>query len=459
MLIFWILAAGLAALAVLFVVVPLLQAGRRSDGGDAARDQDAINLNLCRQQLAELDADLAAGKLDQAQYEAARRDIERELLHDLADRKDTAGPATPSVLARLRLPSPRTTALALLIAVPASALALYAVIGNQSLIPRLELAASAGDAQRGSDGMPSLEELVARLEQRLAQHPDDGEGWMMLGRTYFATGEREKAEQALARAYELEPEDPQVILAYAESIAANDDNRLVGRPAELISEALELEPDNATARWLAGMAAFQRGQFRSAATVWRKALAQLDPQSEDAAELRGLIEQAERRAGVPAEARQLAADPDADPDGARAGDPATASGDANTGSPSGAGVKAQPDGADGVQVLVSIAPELADRHPPDSTVFVFARAAAGPPMPLAVQRTRLGELPVSIRLDDSMAMMQGMQLSDFPQIVVGARVSPSGQASPQPGDLEGQQGPVASDTRGAVDVVIDQVRP
>ncbi len=252
MTIFWILAAGLAGLAVLFVVAPLLQASfaqgssSPSDGVDGEADQARHNLALFKQQIAELDADLESGKLDQTLYESARRDLERQLLHDLGDSDPlTAVAGVSAGQRRYRLPGPRLTALALLIAVPLAAWALYGLIGNQAIIPQLErLAATGGNgAQHGGAGaeLPPIEELIARLEQRLEQQPNDAEGWMMLGRTYFATGNRQGAEDALARAYDLTPNDPMIVLAYAESIATNNDNQLEGRPAELISEALELE--------------------------------------------------------------------------------------------------------------------------------------------------------------------------------------------------------------------------
>lgn len=504
MTIFWILAAGLALLAALFVVAPLLS---HRGGGDDTTDPDqaAINLALYKQQLAELDMDLAAGKLDRTQYEAARRDLERELLRDTAD----LGPEDPKPVARVKLPSPGLTAAALVFAVPATALALYMILGEQQIIPRLELAAGGGAAtpqHAGADGM-SLEVLVQRLEERLAQAPEDGEGWTMLGRTYFAMGRTDAAEKALARAHELLPEATNVTLAYAESIAANNDRSLEGKPAELISKALAAEPDNATARWLSGMVAFQRGQFQTAATAWKRVLGQIDPAGDDAQELRRLIAQAEQRAGVPPE-MQLAANSDgvraaakpspapggtapadtspqaaADSTGAadqEAAAPATqqvAQADAGTAdapapptaAPPAAASPAvapttEPEAPDaaavpGIDVSVSLAPALAGRMPPGTTVFVFARAAAGPPMPLAVQRLTLADLPARIRLDDSMAMMPQMRLSAFPQVVVGARVSPSGQAMPQPGDLEGETGPVAPADAGAVSVTIDRVRP
>ncbi|MBK1632147.1 c-type cytochrome biogenesis protein CcmI [Thiohalocapsa halophila] len=520
MTIFWILAAGLALLAVLFTAAPLL-AGRRTSDTAADTDQADLNLELFKSQLAELDMDLAAGKLDRTQYEAARRDLEREFLRDSAD----LGPNDPKPAAHVRLPGPGLTATALVLAVPVSAMVLYLLIGQRDIIPQLELAATgSGQATQqqhaGADGMPPLTVLVQRLEERLQQVPDDGEGWTMLGRTYFAQGRTQDAERALARAHELLPDDTQVTLAYAESIAANNDRDLLGKPAALISEALAAEPDNATARWLSGMVAFQRGQFQSAATAWKRVLDQVDPKSEDADELRQLIRQAEQRAGIPPE-MQLAAnataaaapsgqsqapaqsDP-AQPDPAESdpaeSDQAQPKPEAPTGSavpseapasttqqtaqPDAGGVPSQlaqgqppaggesaaaaaepstnaagqGDAAPGLEVSVSLAPELAGRMPPSTTVFVFARAAAGPPMPLAVQQLRLADLPATVRLDDSMAMMPTMQLSSFPQVVVGARVSPSGQAMPQPGDLEGATGPVSSADAGAVSVTIDRVR-
>jgi cytochrome c-type biogenesis protein CcmH len=298
----------------------------------------------------------------------------------------------------------------------------------------------------------------------MRQAPDDAEGWTMLGRTYFATGQTEKAEQALARAYELLPKDATVVLAYAESIAANQGNDLSGRPADLIGEALAADPENATARWLSGMAAYQRGQFTAAAVAWKKALGQLAPDSEDAGELRQLIEQAERRAGVPPEQRQLAQASGTAADGA---DDKAAAGDAVAAAPEPPDTAratqppaaAAADSGAAISVEVSLDPTLAERAAPDTTVFVYAKAAAGPPMPLAVQRVTVADLPVSLTLDDSMAMMPAMKLSGFPQVIVGARVSASGQAMPRPGDLEGETGPISSSSAEPVQVRIDSVRP
>jgi cytochrome c-type biogenesis protein CcmH len=476
MTIFWTLAAGLMLLAVLFVAAPLL-GSRRAAATDADIDQERLNLDLFKQQLAELDADLAAGKLERTQYESARRDLERELLRDTA----SLGPNDPKPGADVKLPGPLLTAAALVFAIPAMALLLYWGLGASHLIPELELAGAGGGQQHaGAAGMPSLDILVQRLEERLAERPDDGEGWTMLGRTYFAMRRTDDAEQAFARAHELLPDDVAVTLAYAESIAANNQSSLEGKPAELVSAALAADPENATARWLAGMVAFQRGQYQAAATAWKRVLSQVDPASEDAAELKQLIDQAEQRAGVPLEMRIAAnatadaAEAPAEPaqpapaDRAPANDTAPAPAPAPAAEPAPAppavtepaAPPEQPAATSaGLDVTVALAPALAGRLPPQTPVFVFARAAAGPPMPLAVQRLTVADLPATVHLDDSMAMMPGMSLSAFPQVVVGARVSPSGQAMPQPGDLEGQTAPISGTAAGTVSVTIDRIRP
>ncbi|MCF7990541.1 MAG: c-type cytochrome biogenesis protein CcmI [Thiohalocapsa sp.] len=474
MTIFWILVAGLAGLAALFVVAPLLQPQATTTGTDDDPDdidQDQVNLALFKQQLAELETDLVAGKLDQSQYSAAKADLEREVLRNV-------GSPTPGSFVAV-LPGPKVTGLALSILVPGLALLLYLGIGERDIIPRLAESAGGQSAPghgAGGDGMPPLDVLVERLEARMAEAPDDAEGWLMLGRTYFAMRDPQKAEGAFEKAYALTPDDPQLLLAYAESLAANNGNSLEGRPSELIAQVLEQDPENPTARWLTGMAAFQRGQFNAATVAWNKVLSVIDPASEEATELRELIAEAQQRAGLPADMRlaeNAAAELPVPATEERADDAGTQAGAEVTGD------AAPPDGqsADGtaaqsapepaaeasagasVQVSVSLSPGLAARAAPDTTVFVYAKAAAGPPMPLAVQRVTVADLPVTLRLDDSMAMMPAMKLSSFPEVIVGARVSPSGQAMAQPGDLEGESGPIPSTAGDSVAVVIDSVRP
>ncbi|MEA3276071.1 MAG: c-type cytochrome biogenesis protein CcmI, partial [Pseudomonadota bacterium] len=208
MIIFWIMAAGLTGLALLFVITPLLSPQKQTDDVD----QDELNLAVFRQQLEELDSDLAAGELDQQQYNASRRDLERELLYDV---KGTDGDS------KAGNSGGRWAAALLGVAVPAAAVSLYLYLGDSAIIPRLEAVASSqppaahpGQGQ-GQGEMPPLEVMVQRLAEKMEQNPENLEGWLMLGRTYFAISQPERALYALEKAYGLAPQQPDVLVAYA----------------------------------------------------------------------------------------------------------------------------------------------------------------------------------------------------------------------------------------------------
>ncbi|NEX23140.1 c-type cytochrome biogenesis protein CcmI [Thiorhodococcus mannitoliphagus] len=434
MIIFWILAGGLLVLALVFIVTPLLQSAPQED----LIEQDALNLEVFRQRLKELDADLEAGFLDQDRYAAARHDLERELLYDVdAGQQAPAQKPTPSALSRWLIGA------ALVILAPISAVLIYLQLGEPRLADPLQVAASAQAAEESGQSGASLEELVTRLEQRLQENPEDIDGWLMLGRTAFATGKTEQGLQAIEKAYGLAPDEVDIKLAYAEALAAASPTKsLEGKPAELIRAVLDEDPTNRIARWLTGMIAFQKEQYASAVDTWEKILAELDPNGQEAANLEGMIAEAQTRMGTPTDSgAQASVEGSVEPSAVESQAPPAAAGDAD------------------IQVTVSLDASLADQASPEDTVFVFARAASGPPMPLAVQRLRVSDLPRSIRLDDSMAMTPAMRLSAFDQVVVGARVSKSGDAMPQSGDLFGETGPLTVGKDTQISVAIDQVRP
>jgi len=438
MIIFWILAAGLTGLAVLFIVLPLL----RDPTADTAPSQAQMNLQVCRRRLDELDGDLAAGVLGQEQYAAARKDLEVELLYDLNGGGPGPAPVTPAAVGTGRAP---ILALVLAILLPVAVVFAYLQLGDQGVIPRLE---ATGAAPPGADAQStqSLEVLVQGLAERMEKTPDNIDGWLMLGRTYFAIGQPAKALEALERAYQLAPEQANVLVAYAEALGANAGNRLSGRPAELLSAALRLEPGNPNARWLAGMLAYQEERFAAAVETWQGVLSELDPVGQEAQQLGEMI----------AEARSHLGQPNADAPAAAPVAPTPVAVPATT--PAVAGT-ATPDAGARIQVYVTLAPALATQAAPDDTLFVFARAPTGPPMPLAVQRIKVADLPATVTLDDSMAVIPTLRLSAFPAVLVGARISKSGQATPGPGDLEGQTGPVEVPGAAPVAVTVERVRP
>ncbi|HEY7237749.1 MAG TPA: c-type cytochrome biogenesis protein CcmI [Burkholderiales bacterium] len=396
MTLFWLIGGVAAAAVIAWVLRPLLRRGTLAPPSRAA-----ANVAIYRDQLRELDADLAAGTLAREDYERARAELEARAL------RDANQPEAPAAQ-----PQGRRFAWVLAGAVPLAAVALYVLVGSPGAIDReAELHASRAQVQA----------MVERLAARLRENPDDVNGWKLLGRSYGVMGRYAEAADAYAKAAVRAPRDAQLLADLADVLAMARGQTLQGEPEQLVLRALEIEPGNLKALALAGSAAFERKDYPAAAKHWERMLAYVEPNSEDARAIQQNV----------AEARSLAGD---------------------TGKQETKKQQAAPQG--GLRGTVSLSPTLKDKASPDDTVFVFARAAGGPPMPLAVARVRVRDLPYRFALDDSMAMSPALKLSAFPKVVVTARVSKAGSAIAQPGDLQGASAPVANDA-AAVNVVID----
>ena len=290
------------------------------------------------------------------------------------------------------------------------------------------LTGSVQDSQAPPVTEAQLVEMVERLAQRLRHEPDDLQGWAMLGRSYLVLGQPQAAQEALRQWVARAPADASALADLADAIAMGQDRSLAGEPARLLQRALQLDPRNIKALALAGTEAFSRQDYRSAIGHWEK-ITQIEPADSP------IHQQAQESL---AEARQRAS-----VSGSATSRPQPSSSD--TAMPSVAG-------------RIELVGALQGQVKPDDVVFVFARRAQGPGMPLAVMRARVRDLPLSFTLDDSMAMPGGPRLSSAQEVVVGARISPSGQATPSSGDFEGFSTPIAVGHRN-VRVIISSVRP
>ena len=427
---FAIVAALLLAAVLVVVLPPLLR--RRAAASAGVDDEARSNLVLLREKLAELDAELAAGTLPEADHALARADIERRVL-------DEGVAAAPGAAAG-RSPG---AAIAVGLLVPLLAVALYARLGSpQALDPRsLEAAQAIVPAE--------VEAMIEQLAKRMQAQPTDPEGWALLGRSYAAMQRLPDALGALSRAVALRPDDAQLLADYADIMAAVHGQSLAGEPTKLIERALKIDPRNVKALALAGSAAFERRDMAAAIDFWGRARALVPEGSEFATGLDNSLAEARRVAGMPAAAPMTSAGT------TPAAAPAVAATTPPT--PAGAGPAAAAAGPT-LRGRVQLSPVLAAGAQPDDTVFVYARAAEGPRVPLAILRRSVRDLPFDFALDDSMAMAPGMMLSRFGQVVVMARVSRSGQAITQSGDLIGESAPMPPGTQG-VALTIDQRQP
>jgi cytochrome c-type biogenesis protein CcmH len=305
-------------------------------------------------------------------------------------------------------------------------------------------ASPAPDAAGHSSEAAQIEAMVVRLAARLKEKPDDAEGWSMLGRSYNAQNKPAEAMQAYKKAMELRPKDAQAVADYADALAVTNNRSLEGEPARLVMEAVKLDPNNVKALALAGTIAFNQGNYTQAVSHWEGAVRNADPASDFTKQLASALNEARQRAGLPPVDALAGLAPSAAPSGAVAA-PA-----AGPGTPAASGDAV-------VSGRVTLKPGLQGVSP-DDVVFIFARAPSGSKMPLAILRKKVSDLPFDFKLDDSLAMSPAAKLSSAPQVVVGARVSKSGNAMPAPGDWQALSAPVAVGSRNLQLEIADPVR-
>lgn len=379
-------------------------------------DRTRQNITIVKEQLSQLEASLAGGEISQQQYEQTRNELEASLLDDI----DNTETGVDTKLAEVH---GRWTAIMLILIVPMFVVGGYFLIGTPQAINNMVAEVSTSSAHESvNQDMPSVEAMLSKLEERLKNQPDDAEGWFTLGRTYMTMGRYNEAVVALERVYKLAGDHPSVLLSYADALTMARGGKMQGQPFELVKKALALEPQNPTALWLVGIAYDEQGEYKKAIDYWQQLEPLLADNPKAQQKVRDLIAQAKQRLGEPEEK-----------------------------------LSAQQSSVTSIRVSVKLSPELKARAKMDDTVFIFARASQGPPMPLAVVRKQVKDLPVTVTLDDGQAMMPSMKLSNFDQVVVSARVSASGQATVQKGDLQSRLQVAEPKSKPEVELLINEV--
>lgn len=385
---FLILATLLTAAALLFVLPPLLS---KDLGIQEKVQRGAVNLSLLRDQMRELDADLAAGSINGAAYEGAKIELERRVLEDVQ---------TPLAQGASVARNPKSAMLVAL-CVPAIAISLYVLLGSPAGLDPTQLAAPEDSAHAGSE--EQMLAMVAGLQRRLKAEPENAEGWQMLARSYQTMDKFREAADAYATLVKLMPDKADLLADYADTLAMAQNRSLQGEPEKILARALTLDPKNIKALALAGSAAFERRNYQAAVTQWKKILLLAPPDSDMARSVMSGIGEAQSLMGQPV-------------------------------TPLPAAQTAEIVQLEGV---VELDPALRSRVSDSDAVFISARAAGGPKFPLAVLRKQVRDLPAKFVLDDSMSMLPDAKLSNFSMVVVSARISKSGNATPSPGDFEG----------------------
>ncbi len=418
---FLLIAAALTVGTALLLVIPLLRGPRDSGGADREK-----RLAVYRQQAAELEEDREYHLLTSEQFERSRQELERRVMEEVMEPARADG----AILSRN---FGKRLALTLILMLPPTAFSLYWALGNPLALthPTVQVSET-GSAEYGHRSSDGLEALTERLKRKLEQTPGDGAGWALLARSYVELDRHADAVPAFEHALRAASDDPQLLVDYADALGMVHGRKLDGKPEELVRRALALDPRNVKGMLLAGTIAYDRKDFKSALKHWEDARRELpaDTEPEVARELASNIDEVREILGL-----------------------------GQTTSPAAKPIPAARRMASAsISGTVTLSPSLAARLSSYTSLFVFARSVDGPPVPVAIVRAAADHVPFAFRLDDSNSPMPTRKLSEVGPVVIVARLSKSGEAMPQRGDLQGKSRPVSPGVQD-VQVVIDTELP
>jgi cytochrome c-type biogenesis protein CcmH len=413
---FIIAAAVITLIALGILIMPLLRTRNT-----VSYERQAQNIHYAKERLEELEAQLKNASISATDYEALKLEIESTLAHDI----DIVNNSNDAQIAGPRRSNKLAIGL-LSVFLPLSALGFYLIVGTPEAI---DLVSESRPSQK------QVDDLIADIEKRLEENPNDLEGWQVISQTYLSLGRYTDAQKAYQRVLTLGGETAFAYASLADATALAAGGQITDEASEYIQRALTIDPDNRQALWLAGLGAAQKGDQVMAKQHWSRLVPLLNDAPQQQQELRDIIRDNFGESPVDQLAVQKAATQ-------KATTPTqTAEISAKT----------------GLTITDSLDAEISQLADANDFVFIFARASQGPPAPLAVKRLRVADLPTTITLSDSDAMMAPMTLSKFEDVVVSARVSKSGQPIAQAGDLQSEVVPTKNTNTETIDLKISNV--
>jgi cytochrome c-type biogenesis protein CcmH len=406
--IFTLIAVAASLIVALILVWPLLS--KKHQANIIKRDQ--VNLQSAVTRLVELKQELKEGQITAEQFEKYQLDIETVTAEDLnASNSSTATHGKGNTI----------VASSVVLIVLLASIFIYQKNGfkQEFEVAQQQLAVE-------NSKQAETDKILSTVENFIKENPEDIESRVILAQVYIEEERFSDAAAIYRELYDINPEEPDVLVNYAEALARSHGNRLIGKPTDLLNEALQLAPNHGRALWLAGFAEQQAENNEQALKHWKHLLAGIEEGSEIYQKVVTIIAETEKSKSTSTPTTLVQGD--------------------------GVGTAA-------IEVMVTLAPEIADKLNSDTTLFVFARASEGPPMPLAVHRGTAKDLPLKVTLDDNMAMIPKMSLSNFPSVVIGARLSSNGQPQGQAGDLEGFSEIINVLENSSLELVIDSIKP
>ena len=392
---FFIPAFLLLALVLLLLLRPFLFPAKVQ-----ATSRRQMNAAIYREELDKLEAERNTGLITEADYEIAHAEMRQRLFQDTNEEDDLA-----------TLGSTKKTAIGICIFIVLISSGLYFSFGDVYRV-----------AQKNSEtpmNQEGVEKMVTEFAAKMEKDPSNLQGWVMLARSYRILGRNEDAVKAYERAGSFIDSDPQLLADYADTLAANANGNFAGKPLRLINQALKLDPNNLMALWLSGTAAFSTGNYRSAVQTWEKLASQLPPNSEEIKMIEGSIAEARSKGGLAPKAAIISS-------------------------------------AKAISGQIELASDMKSKVKQGDTVMVIARQV-GERMPVAVLKIPVAQFPMSFVLNDTLAMNPSAPLSKLTEVSIEVRISKTGMAKPETGDLISVAKTIKVGTEN-VRLLVDQVR-
>ncbi|MBU3615972.1 c-type cytochrome biogenesis protein CcmI [Polynucleobacter sp. JS-Polo-80-F4] len=369
-----------------------------------ATSRRQMNATIYREELDKLEAEHQSGVINSVDYEIAHAEMRQRLFQDTIEEDDREVPG-----------STKKTAVGLCIFIILISSALYFSLGDVVRI-----------AQRNSEQpvtQEGVEKMVDEFAVKMEKDPTNLKGWAMLARSYRILGRNEDAANAYARAGNFIDSDPQLLADYADVLATNANGNFSGKPLQLINQALKLDPNNLMALWLSGTASYNASNYKAAVQTWEKLAKQIPPDTDEARAIQGSIAEARSKGGLAA----------------------------TIASPVQVG-----NGGKEISGKIEISADLKSKMKPGDIVMVIARKP-GERMPVAVLKVPATDFPMSFTLNDALAMNPSAPLSQLTEASIEVRVSKTGMAKPEAGDLISNAKIVKVGTKD-LQLQIDQVR-
>ncbi len=363
-----------------------------------ATSRRQMNATIYREELEKLETERVTGSINSADYEIAHAEMRQRLFQDTDEEDD-----------RSVMGSSKITAIGLCLFIAVLSAGFYFALGDATRI-----------AQKNTQQpmtQEGVEKMVAQFAAKMEQDPSNLQGWVMLARSYRILGRNQEAAKAYERAGSFIESDPQLLADYADVLATNANGSFSGKPLQLIKQALKLDPNNLMALWLSGTASYAAGNYKAAVQIWEKLAQQVPPGTEDARSIEASIADARAKGGLSSKASVS---------------------------------------TKGVSGKIEISTDLKSKVKSGDIVMVIARKP-GERMPVAVLRTGISDFPMNFSLTDALAMNPSAPLSQLSEASIEVRISKTGMAKPEAGDLISTPQIVKVGANN-IRLVIDQVR-